>query len=595
MCSLIKGRNQRKRIESNRVVAQKSPNQQERMLWGGLRPIRSRLALDISALVLSTYATNASKSTFNLPVLFENFSFLAVALLITLASAGLTKRWSISFPLILLVLLQSMQLILLYVDVQSSWIRSFIRLTSNSILVLSTILTILFPAVEISHPKGKFNIGIVDLHLPVKFDEEKAKTYSFDMTKSTDDATNTTDGYVSVRMFYPTMDAPESVPYFEEDTSKQICEALMTVGSPPPLNKLTWMLHTWQLSKIQVKKGAQPILHIIEEENDHESKQDTEKDLSKIPVVIYSHGVTGTASIYSYQAMSLAANGHVVFNVNHTDGSAIGMKKRDGSFLKFDRTVGAIERKSFVDHVRARRKQTDHRATELLALTEAIFKMNKSNPSDLEQAGISFVGRLDVENIIIAGHSFGGATAVTAASRNPSAYSCIIAHDPALDWMPDDARRAFFHESRFEGSSLVFTGGTGGYEVEESIHIDNDKKDDDCDPASATTTETSGPSIHDLNSFLLYSHEWKKLGYGGYYFVLDMFRRGQIGPGTNNLSECSFVHCAHHSEFSDSCMKTPLWLARAIGMTGKRNPHETSEEIGARTLDFLREVLKKAK
>ena len=156
--------------------------------------------------------------------------------------------------------------------------------------------------------------------------------------------------------------------------------------------------------------------------------------------------------------------------------------------------------------------------------------------------------------------------------------------------MPDDARRAFFHKSRFEGSSLEFTGGTGVYEVEKSIE---EKKDGGAVIASQETKTTSVPSIHDLNIFLLYSDQWRKLGWGGYFFVFDMFRRGQLGPDTKNLSECSFVHGAHHTEFGDPSMKTPLWLARATGMTGKRNPHETAEEIGARTLDFVTEVLKK--
>ncbi len=121
--------------------------------------------------------------------------------------------------------------------------------------------------------------------------------------------------------------------------------------------------------------------------------------MTKLPVVVFSHGLTGNVSVYSYQAMNLAANGHLVFNVDHSDGSAIGMKKSDGSFVNYDASIGALEREDVVTHVRARRKQTDHRATELLALTNTIIELNEKSLLQFENTGISFVDRLDLRNI----------------------------------------------------------------------------------------------------------------------------------------------------------------------------------------------------
>jgi hypothetical protein len=40
-------------------------------------------------------------------------------------------------------------------------------------------------------------------------------------------------------------------------------------------------------------------------------------------------------------------------------------------------------------------------------------------------------------------------------------------------------------------------------------------------------------------------------------------------------------------------MKLPLWLARAVGVTGKRNPHDTSSEIFDRTFAFIKEAREK--
>jgi hypothetical protein len=39
--------------------------------------------------------------------------------------------------------------------------------------------------------------------------------------------------------------------------------------------------------------------------------------------------------------------------------------------------------------------------------------------------------------------------------------------------------------------------------------------------------------------------------------------------------------------FSDICMLIPTWIARSLGLTGKRNPQDVSEEICHRILEFL--------
>ena len=65
-----------------------------------------------------------------------------------------------------------------------------------------------------------------------------------------------------------------------------------------------------------------------------------------------------------------------------------------------------------------------------------------------------------------------------------------------------------------------------------------------------------------------------------------MHEHGVIGP-KQGTTDVGVIQKAKHQEFSDSCMLTPIWLARATGLTGERNPHETAAEIGARTLEFL--------
>jgi hypothetical protein len=57
-----------------------------------------------------------------------------------------------------------------------------------------------------------------------------------------------------------------------------------------------------------------------------------------------------------------------------------------------------------------------------------------------------------------------------------------------------------------------------------------------------------------------------------------MYDKGLLGRTDNKNShmEYKIIKEAHHNEFSDMCMLTPLWLARSTGVTGTRNPIDTA-------------------
>lgn len=66
-----------------------------------------------------------------------------------------------------------------------------------------------------------------------------------------------------------------------------------------------------------------------------------------------------------------------------------------------------------------------------------------------------------------------------------------------------------------------------------------------------------------------------------------MHQQGELGPDT---SQFGVITDAHHTEFSDTCILTPLWLARSVGLTGKRHPRDTAEEINRKTVEFMSSV-----
>jgi dienelactone hydrolase len=419
------------------------------MLWGGLRPIRRRFFLDVLTLLTLTYgiiipaASNAHHAHAHAHAHAHDRhlhkSLLILPCLVTLITARFTHRWTISLPMIPIVLLQCTRYWLSHIG----WAAFVIKILSLIFIAKSFLLTILFPAVKISPAKGKYNVGIIDLHIPVEnFQHE----------------------HVTVRLLYPCLEKSERLPYFNVDTADAVCKLLIKIGAPPPLNKISFILDTWKLSTINAKRNATPLEHLSDQAEAEDvntsngvnagntSGAIASGESSTFPIVVYSHGLTGSAELYSYQTMSLAASGTVVMTIVHTDGSAIGVKRKDGSFMQYDDSIGKLSRneETFVEHIRARRGQADYRAKEFLSAAQALLKLNETNIEELEHVGISFVNKLNTADVTAVGHSFGAATALGAANRRPDLFKCMVAHDPAIDWAPDDCRRALLPKHRFQ-------------------------------------------------------------------------------------------------------------------------------------------------
>jgi platelet-activating factor acetylhydrolase len=367
-------------------------------------------------------------------------------------------------------------------------------------------------------------------------------------------------------LFYPTLEAPGSgIPHLKPETAVEFCRQLMRFGAPPPLKPLGWMLHTWRLARLSVKRNASLA---PPPGGSHQS--------ALFPVVIQSHGLGGTCEVYAYQALQLASQGNVVASVNHTDRSAPVVQLRDGSLLVYDYDVRHLDEKAYV---RLRRHGTGYRAREMLAAAHAISKLTsasgESSPGDSMQ---QFVGRLDAGRFIFFGHSFGAVSALTAAYLRPDLTQAVVAHDPAGDWIPDEVRASLLASSRSVGMKLRYSGGTGGY------------MDRSPDPGHAARKST----IHQLNLLFLYSEEWVLQKWESIRVLRELHEKGRLGkPG--GVSGFDVILSAHHPEFSDTSMLTPVWLGRSSGTCGKRNPCDTALEIALKTREFIDAVRKQDK
>jgi len=131
----------------------------------------------------------------------------------------------------------------------------------------------------------------------------------------------------------------------------------------------------------------------------------------KLPLVIFSHGLTGTGEENSMLLASIASHGFVVASVHHTDGSSCVVTDGDGQDLWYKHPDPENYSINF------REAQLNHRVKEVMAAKTMVL-----NHSELGSL-------IDDTNIFASGFSYGAATAVLATVRNPKDFVACVAID----------------------------------------------------------------------------------------------------------------------------------------------------------------------
>ena len=543
------------------------------LFWlGGLRPILSQVVLDKLCIAGLLYVANSENNT-------TVISFLLLIIVITIiivitVGYSSSDRWTLTFPVLPFVVLQVLRLFL-------SDDYYLLRISSNLCVLVAMALCALFPPVQLRPPTGPHNIGVVDVFLPLDNSTKSNADYKLQQRQESD--------HVTARIFYPaasysSYSTTASTPYLNPPHfANQLCQSIMKYAAPPPLNKCGWMLYTWKLIRIPAVTHA-PVLQ--PPPTAHDSNSNSSKGW---PCVIHSHGLYGSPHMYTHQALELASHGTVVLMIHHQDGSSPFVMKQDGTTMEYDDTLKQLyaQGPDMTKYIRTRRAQTHFRVMEFLAAFQSLELLNRGKMliPTLVRHNVSFEGTLDTSNVTFLGHSFGAATALTAAAYRPDIPTAVIAHEPAVDWMTDFGRRALLEESRMKGSMFTYTGGTGGFSDEEGKEQEEELL---LSSLSSTTTRT----LHDIPMLILYSDQWAKSGWGGFPLLNCMHQRGEFGPRSStsckrSSSSVEVVSKSHHQEFSDTCALTPLWIGRKTGATGERNPLDTLDEIMGRTLAFF--------
>ena len=530
-----------------------------KILTGGLHVIPSRVLLDVVAWVGMVLAiqtpvrnTTIGKNEKNPSATKRNsyhtwilLATMGVTLATTIRGISWTARWSVAFPMIPLGLLQGLRH--LFVRLSDSKIIFF---TSYLLVFLSMALCVLFPPLQLPHAQagGPYAVGAATFFLPISVEGSACPATELSSFAVFNHS------HVQVKLFYPTAlkisndnmnTATTSTTTNKKKTTKMpylssspqlalaFLQESMKAAAPAPIKAFDWLLHHWLEVEVPVEPNA-PLLELEEKKEDTEdARQSTTSQPRQLPLVVYSHGLMGSADLYAYQTMSLASQGVFVLAVNHLDGSAPIAEHVDGKSITFDYDIiqlwhdGKKE-----DYVRERRRRTDWRVQELIGATDALLAWNdRENDNKNKPLGqgelpppphwilSSLRGRIQTDSIFFMGHSWGGATALTAAHRRPDLVSGpggVIAHEPAVDWMPDDARWSLLPMDRWKGleSSLNYTGGTGGLEYHANATTTEAAAEasESGDSSTGTTNPaTTATTVHELNLLLLFSEQWRRL------------------------------------------------------------------------------------
>ncbi|KAG2187843.1 hypothetical protein INT44_000593 [Umbelopsis vinacea] len=213
---------------------------------------------------------------------------------------------------------------------------------------------------------------------------------------------------VYVRIFYPTTISKNSPRFAKANwlTSEDYGIALCDLVGIPCF-----------IAKALATRAAQKSTHCFMDAplNDKEDAY---------PIVIFSHGLAGNRLIYSNLCSQLASHGLIVFAIEHRDGSGSLALGADGKWIAFEKTHRENS-DLFQD-------QIVFRAAEVQICLELVREINAGNQPCLKADPVlyEFCDRLDQQNMIMAGHSFGGATTALLLRDPINPFTCGILFDP---------------------------------------------------------------------------------------------------------------------------------------------------------------------
>ena len=132
-----------------------------------------------------------------------------------------------------------------------------------------------------------------------------------------------------------------------------------------------------------------------------------------MPVLIFSHGITGSRHLHQAMFEFLASRGYVIFAPDHS---------YDANITIFPNKKIADYRSEITGHpdsVNIRKMQIETRTSDITFIIDQIIKINSGKITS------SLKNRLNLNAIAAGGHSYGGATATNVAYRDIRIKACF--------------------------------------------------------------------------------------------------------------------------------------------------------------------------
>lgn len=174
---------------------------------------------------------------------------------------------------------------------------------------------------------------------------------------------------------------------------------------------------------------------------EHQELKRDEKP-STLPCVVFTHGMAGMSQSYSHYLGSIASHGYVVAAVEHRDGSGPGtiVHQSDGKEKKvWHMKLRDLESKPAMTDLDLKEAQLNFREAEISETIKLFAQLNAGDapivnlkPDSPRESLPGFKGRLNLDAVTVAGHSY-GATGVMQALKSAGTKDMPIIAGIALD------------------------------------------------------------------------------------------------------------------------------------------------------------------
>lgn len=270
------------------------------------------------------------------------------------------------------------------------WPRIVAVVLGTLVLLVSGLLATLLPVFSVPAPTGPHPVGVT--------------SYEWVDLERTDEHLKTPSGHrrLVVNIWYPAATSNASPePYFDTSHAEGIARDFKLPG---------FVFSHLALVRTNAHRDV-----ALASENE------------TFPVVLFSHGYAMTSEIYAFTVEQLVSHGYVVVSISHT---------YDGAYVVFrDGTHASFEAAGDMKRMDTMLKSIEPRLAVWMA--DARFVLNQV--TQLNASDERFKGRLDLEHVGYAGHSFGGATAYAVHAVDPR-FKAALDMDGALFGSPEQVR-----------------------------------------------------------------------------------------------------------------------------------------------------------